>query len=132
VGCERVGDMMGRTQWGNIWNGHRARPRGGINLVKKKQKRQLPVPYTGAEDLPAMEEDQRNSVLDFRLPMNEMNVESPKVVNIDIRRELGHLIQFRFRLTPIIRLLPVLGEFLDIPLGIIDLVGEIAELEFLV
>jgi hypothetical protein len=68
---------------------------------------------TKTEDSPTMQKDQRNRILNLGLLVHEVNIERPKMINIDIRRELRHLIQLRFRFAPIEAVLPVLGELLD-------------------
>ena len=100
---------------------------------------QPPANIIESQDVPAMEEDQGNCILDFRFPMDEVNVERSKMVNIDVCGELRYFVQVSLGLTPVVLLLPVLGEFLDIcqwgtifPLGPLDLVWKIAEFELFV
>ena len=63
---------------------------------------------------PAVEEDQRDGVLDAGLAMNEMDVQSAEVGDVDVSRELWHFVELCFGFAPVVLVLPVLGELLDI------------------
>lgn len=78
---------------------------------------------------PAMDEDERDGVLNITLLMHEMNPQRLKSIDIDISGVLRQLVELGFCLSPVEPVLPMLNEPLHVfqgstivPVRLIELV----------
>lgn len=84
-----------------------------------------------------MAKEQGNSVGQGTLFVDVVDVECPEVVDVDVGREHGQLVEFFLVLAPVVPVVPTLDESLDIckwsavcPVCILELVWECSEMEF--
>lgn len=82
-------------------------------------------------ELTAMAEEQGDSALDWGFLVDEMDVDAPEAVDLDLGLVVGELVDFGFGFPPVVALEPVLGQAFDVgqggamvPAGFVKLVGE--------
>ena len=66
---------------------------------------------------PPMREQQRDSILDLTLLVDEVNIIRAKAVNFDLSRVVRQFVELRFCLSPVKAVGPILGQALDVGEG---------------